>query len=530
MPRPNQRRHPAAFIVSVAVLAVCLAAHAAAPPPPPGTDADTRDWWATTDALSGDDMEGRDTGTTAYERAAGYVAGRFQAAGLRPAGDAGSWFQTVRMTEVAVAATDARLAFILDGGAGGARQPLSFLHDVSVRPTDALPTTVGAALSFRGYCSTAEMGPAMAGRIAVCFGGRRAGLPDSADRVKAAAAAGAVGILVVDDPGFTIEPARWPEAYARSISLDGAPSPPAPALAVMRLSDDAFTRLLAATGQDAGAVLSAGAASRPLPTFDIPARLEASFRLTRRMLTASNVLGLLPGTDPTAATDVVVVSAHLDGYGHGEPVNGDDVYNGAFDDAAYVATLIRLAEQRHGRGFRRSVLFAAFTGEEKGLLGATWFTRHPTVPAKTLAADINLDQLRPLFPLKILTMHALNDTTLGPTARQVAGSMGIEIRPDREPDRHLLERADHWPFLKLGVPATGFVFGYDPGTESERRYREWYQIRYHRPQDDMTQPIDFQAAADFNRFFYALTETVADAPERPAFLPGSSLSTTASAR
>jgi hypothetical protein len=108
--------------------------------------------------------------------------------------------------------------------------------------------------------------------------------------------------------------------------------------------------------------------------------------------------------------------------------------------------------------------------------------------------------------------------------------MGIEIRPDREPDRHLLERADHWPFLKLGVPATGFVFGYDPGTESERRYREWYQIRYHRPQDDMTQPIDFQAAADFNRFFYALTETVADAPERPAFLPGSSLSTTASAR
>jgi Zn-dependent M28 family amino/carboxypeptidase len=169
------------------------------------------------------------------------------------------------------------------------------------------------------------------------------------------------------------------------------------------------------------------------------------------------------------------------------------------------------------------VLFAAFTGEEKGLLGATWFTRHPTVPAPDLAADINLDQLRPLFPLKILTMHALNDTTLGETARGVAAGMGVEIRPDLEPDRQLLRRADHWPFLKIGVPATGFVFGYDPGTEAERRYREWYRVRYHRPQDDMTQPIDFTAAGDFNTFFYRLTEAVADAPTRPAFLETSPL-------
>ena len=140
-----------------------------------------------------------------------------------------------------------------------------------------------------------------------------------------------------------------------------------------------------------------------------------------------------------------------------------------------------------------------------------------------LAADINLDQLRPLFPLKILTMHALDDTTLGATARAVAGGMGVEIRPDREPERNLNQRADHWPFLKIGVPATGFVFGYDPGTEAERRYRAWYQIRYHRPQDDMSQPIDFRAAADFNTFFYRLTEAVADADQRPAFSPKSPL-------
>ena len=506
-----------------APLLAATGAHAAAPAPPPGTDADTRAWWALTGALSSDAMAGRDTGSAGYLRAARLVAGRFAAAGLKPAGERGGWLQTVLLHEVRVETAGTAFAFVN----GGRSTPLRFLHDVTVRPTADLPATLDAALSFRGYCSRGEMGEAVRGKVAVCFGARRHGMPGGAERLKAASDAGAVGLIAVDDPGFTIEPARWPEAYARAIGLRDAPAPEAPRLAVMRLSDAAFSRLLAGSGQDAAAVLAAGAASRPLPAFDLTARLHARFHLSQRDLASPNVLGLLPGTDPALAPQVVVVSAHLDGYGRGEPVNGDDLYNGAFDDAAYVATLVRLAQARHGRGFRRSVLFAAFTGEEKGLLGATWFTRHPTVPRADLAADINLDQLRPLFPLKILTMHALDDTTLGATARQVAAGMGVEIRPDREPDRHLLQRADHWPFLKIGVPATGFVFGYDPGAQAERRYRQWYRVRYHRPQDDMTQPIDFKAASDFNTFFYRLTAAVADAPQRPRFLPGSQLATEA---
>jgi len=506
--------------MGLAALAALIAAEAAVPAPPPGTGADTRDWWATTAALSGDDMEGRDTGSPAHARAAAYVAARFRAAGLQPAGEAGAWLQSVPLSEARV--ETAGTSFEVVAG-DGARRPLRFLHEISVRPTVSLPPVIDAPLSFRGYCSAAEIGADLRGRIAVCFGGRRGGVPGAAERLKAAADAGAVGLIAVDDPGFTIEPARWPDAYARGIEIAGDPPPASPGLAVMRLSDAAFAAVIAGSGQDPAAILALGAASKPLPTFDIPARLRATFSLSRRTFASDNVLGLLPGTDPALKAQVVVVSAHLDGYGRGEPVEGDDIYNGAFDDAAYVATLIRLAERRHGQGFRRSVLFAAFTGEEKGLLGATWFTRHPTVPAPDLAADINLDQLRPLFPLKILTMHALNDTTLGETARGVAAGMGVEIRPDLEPDRQLLRRADHWPFLKIGVPATGFVFGYDPGTEAERRYREWYRVRYHRPQDDMTQPIDFTAAGDFNTFFYRLTEAVADAPTRPAFLETSPL-------
>jgi Zn-dependent M28 family amino/carboxypeptidase len=182
-----------------------------------------------------------------------------------------------------------------------------------------------------------------------------------------------------------------------------------------------------------------------------------------------------------------------------------------------------LAETRHGRGFRRPVIFAAFTGEEKGLLGARWFVAHPTVPLSRIAADINLDQLRPIFPLDLLTVHALDDTSLGDDVRAVTADMGIAVQRDPEPERNLLRRADQWPFLQAGVPATAFVFGYRPGSESERIYRHWYRTGYHRPQDDPRQPIDWKAAADFNRFFFALVARVADQNAAPAWKPGSNL-------
>jgi Zn-dependent M28 family amino/carboxypeptidase len=325
----------------------------------------------------------------------------------------------------------------------------------------------------------------------------------------------------VDDPGFTIEPSRWPEAYARSVGFRDAAAPAYPEMVVMRLSARALAAVLEGSGQDAEAVLKAGAASQPLPSFDVPARMSATFATSARELQSDNVLAILPGTDPVLKDEFVIVSAHLDGYGFGEPVNGDELYNGAFDDAAYVATLIRLAEQQAGEGFKRSVLFAAYTGEEKGLLGSNWFSTHLTVPKEKIAAVINLDQLRPLFPLKILTMHAIDDTTLAGNVRRVASGMGIEIRPDMEPERNLNQRTDHWPFLRIGVPATNFVFGFDPGTDAEVRYREWYNSRYHRPQDDMGQPIDWGAARDMNTFFYRLVEDVANDPVRPSFVAGS---------
>jgi Zn-dependent M28 family amino/carboxypeptidase len=480
-------------------------------------DSDTLAWWHTTEALSNDNMEGRDTGSNAYQRAAEYVAGRFKAAGLEPAGEGGSYFQSVPMHEISVVSEGTSFSL---RGANGAETPLKFLHQITIAPAEDLADKLEAPLTFRGYCGKDAMAD-VAGKIVVCFGTQRAGLPSGSLRAANARDGGALGLINVDDPYFTIEPPRWPYAYARSVTLRSPPAanPHAVPLASLRLSAEAFATLLAGTGQDAGALLKLGGSKQPLPSFEIPGKLRVQLHLAQRDISSPNVIGKLAGSDARLKTEYVVIAAHLDGYGFGTPVNGDKLYNGTLDDAAYVALLIQVADNLKARRLhvpKRSILFIAFTGEEKGLLGSHWFVDHPTVPAAQLAADVNLDQLRPLFPLNILTAEALTDTTLGETARAVAGPLRIEIRPDTEPERNLLLRADQYPFLGIHVPAISFIFGYDPNTDAEKRYREWYQTRYHRPQDDLTQPMDFAAAAKFNTFFYRLTLTIANEPKRPA--------------
>jgi hypothetical protein len=480
-------------------------------------DADTRAWWTIAEHLSSDAMEGRDTGSPGYDRAADWVIGRFKAAGLRPAGTDGGWRQTFPVHEARVESDGSAFAVV---AADASRTPLRFLHDITVRADDGLPAHLEAPLTFAADCRPQDL-TAAAGKVAVCFNTRRTGRTTGAERVKNAKAAGAAGLIQVDDPYFTIEPPRWPAAYARDVAIaDGAPDAGG-GFPVMTLNAEALPRLIAGSGQDAAALLKAGGTGAPAPLFDIPARLSATLKVTTRDYTASNVLALMPGSDPKLGAEIVVLSAHLDGYGYGEPVDGDGLYNGALDDAAYVGTLIRFAERHQGKPLKRSVLLAVVAGEEKGLLGSRWFVAHPTVRRDALIADINLDQLRPLFPLKLMTVAVIGESTLGDTAREVAAAQGVRTQADPEPERNLVRRSDHYPFMQIGVPATGFVFGYEPGTEAEARYREWYRTRYHRPQDDVSQPMDFEAAGAFNRFFYTLAETVADAPQRPAWKPGS---------
>jgi hypothetical protein len=488
------------FLLATAV----LAAPALAKP-----DADTKAWLARTAELSSDAMEGRDAGSPGHARAITLVENWFKAAKLQPAGENGTFRQTVKLHEVAVTAADMRVV-----APDGSAAPLKFLHDITPRPATDLPVTLSGAMRFAGYCSKAEAGPELKGKIAVCYGSRRAGRAQAAERLAAVTAAGAVALLSIDDAGFTVEPPRWPDAYARAVAHEGSPLPTG--LPQFRVNGAALERLMAGTGRLAATLLTEATYHRDLESFDLAGRFEAKLTTAQRSFTSQQVIGLLPGTDKTKAQEHLLLGAHIDGYGFGEPVNGDALYNGTLDDAGYVALLSQLAARRKGKGFARPVMFAAWTAEEKGLLGARWWLQHPTVPKEQLVGVINLDQLRPLFPLKALTLHGLGQNTLADTAKVVADGLKIEIRPDREPERNLIRRVDSWPFMESGIPAVNFIFAYNPRTEEERIYRDWYQRRYHRPQDDISTPMDLDAARDFNRFFYTLVEAAANAAERPA--------------
>jgi hypothetical protein len=473
-------------------------------------DAATRRWWSHVRALANDGMEGRDTGSAGHRKAAAYVAARFAAAGLAPAGERG-FYQPVPLHAVRFVPERSSVELVRPAGQV---VPLRWLRNIVSLPRVGAPEAFDAPLAFTGWETPPEI---VSGRILAALAPPRF-VPGPRGYAQPPPA-GYFATLVIDSASGP-EPVRWPSFLSTVMALRDTPLP---ALQTGRPTGFQFNpadaeALFEGSGHTYAELRARADAGERLPSFAMATRLRGRFAVETRELTSDNVIASLRGSDPVLADEYVVVSAHLDGYGVGEPVNGDRIYNGALDDAAYVATLIDLAEALHasGRRFKRSVLFCVFTAEERGLLGSQYFVAHPTVARARLVADINLDTLRPIFPLRALTTLGLDESTLGATVRRVGGALDIEIRPDRELERGLLRRSDQWSFLQAGIPAVAFVFGYDAGSSDEAVYRQWYAQRYHSPSDDLDQPWDRSAAARFNQFFARLLETVADAAERPA--------------
>jgi Zn-dependent M28 family amino/carboxypeptidase len=244
--------------------------------------------------------------------------------------------------------------------------------------------------------------------------------------------------------------------------------------------------------------------------------------MTRSEAKSENVVGVFPGSDPNLKKEYVVVSAHLDHLGIGEPVNGDRIYNGAMDDASGDASLIEIARAMKDSGAqpKRSILFLSVTGEEKGELGSQYFAAHPTVSG-SFVADINMDMYLPLFPLKYLEVQGLGESTLGDDVRAVAEQAGVQVQADKEPEHNRFIRSDQYSFIKKGVPALAFKFGYLAGTPEGKIFQAWYSARYHAPSDDVNQPVDLVAAAQFDAILEKLAWRVADADQRPEWKPNS---------
>ncbi len=232
---------------------------------------------------------------------------------------------------------------------------------------------------------------------------------------------------------------------------------------------------------------------------------------------SQNVVASLPGSDPKLRNEYVVLTAHLDHVGSGEPTNGDKIYNGAMDDAAGVASILDIVQSLHETNSttRRSLLFVVVTGEEKGLLGSRYFATHPTVDPQSMVADLNVDMFLPLYPLRLLNVYGLSESDLGVDVRSVAESMNVELQDDPAPQRNVFVRSDQYNFIRHGIPAVMIAFGNKKGSREEGIEQAWLKNRYHAPSDDLSQPVDLQAAANYNRFMMTLAATVANGAARP---------------
>ncbi|HZZ68110.1 MAG TPA: M28 family peptidase [Phenylobacterium sp.] len=499
---------------------------------------DTSAWWGHIKVLASNAYEGRLTGSPGYFKAAHYVADQFKAAGLQPGGDQGTYFQSVKYLEEQVDAAHSSVALV----GGGKTTPLAVGPDLTLGARDAQPASLAAApLVFLGYGLHLPeagyddfKGQDLKGKVVVVLGGGPDSLSaalkshaSSTEFPKALEASGALGVIRVQNPKAMDIP--WPRIIALSSQPGMRLAEPAlqtyhrPMFAAS-VNPEKAQALFARSGHSFAELLALADAHKPLPRFALNQAVTAKVVTHTRAISSPNVVGVLPGTDPTLKAQYVVISAHLDHLGVGEPIKGDRVYHGAMDNAAGVAAMIETAKGLHaqsltkaGHKLRRSIVFVAIAGEEKGLLGSKAFAEHPTVPKAAIVADINMDEFLPLFPLKHLLVLGEGESTLGDAARQVAAQRGYDTLPDPAPDRNIFVRSDQYSFIKTGVPSIALKVEGLPGSAEAQMDKDWNTYRYHSPQDDLTQPVDLQSADDFDAYLLALLTHVADADARPVW-------------
>jgi Zn-dependent M28 family amino/carboxypeptidase len=278
-------------------------------------------------------------------------------------------------------------------------------------------------------------------------------------------------------------------------------------------------KFLAGSGHDFASLLALHDAGRKLPGFPVPASLRADVSIATTNIESQNVAGIWPGTDPALKNEFIAVTAHLDHMGVGQAIRSDEIYNGAMDNASGIATLLEMVSAIAAQklSFKRSLVFVAVTAEEKGLLGSRYYALRPTVPGGQIVANVNTDMFLPLFPLKSIIAQGLEESDLAADLRAAAKRSGIQVLSDPEPERNAFTRSDQYSFIRRGVPAISLKVGFVKDSPEHETVKRWRTERYHAPSDDLSQPIDRQAAEDFNRVYLQFIQEVANRPTRPAW-------------
>lgn len=489
--------------------------------------------------LADDRMEGRGTGTRGYDMAAHYVAEQMQALGLEPGG-VGGYLQPVPLLRGDVKHAACAFELRRDGDSS----PLEVGRDVLLSP-DFLRTkwTTEASLVFAGYgVSAPELGHDdfsgldVRGKVLVTFRGapprfpanERAYYSNGLVKDQMAAARGAIGVLSISKPS---DEARAPwERNMRQSRLPGfrwtdeggAPSNTQAGIELSAtLSATAERKVFEGSGRTYEQAVADAESSR-VQSLPLAWTVKA-VRVTEHARTISpNVVGVLRGSDPRLRDECVVVSAHLDHLGISQPVNGDSVNNGAYDNASGTAMMLEVA-----RAFaslktkpKRSIVFLSVTGEEKGLQGSDYFARHAAPDSMDVVANLNLDMVLLLRPLTKVIAIGAQHSTLGAVMEKAAAAAGLELVPDPMPEEVVFVRSDQFSFVKQGIPAVFPVSGNDGSADGREQVGHWRTDHYHSPNDDMSQPFDWPSGARFASMAFWATWLVADTQQSPRWNPG----------
>jgi hypothetical protein len=489
---------------------------------------DGKAWWEHVKFLADDNMEGRDTGSPGLKRASAYVVDQLKQAGFQPAGTNG-FYQAIKFRTRELDEANSSMTLVQ-----GEKQQKITLGDDAVFSTRVdLAPEVNAPLVFVGYgLRIPELrldeyaGLDVKGKVIVMFSGSPSKVPgplsahynSAGEKARLMRELGVVGFITLPNPAAMDLP--WSRIASSRLH-------PAMAIDDEKLNDSRGIQFAASwnpakaevlfegTGHTFAEIAALGKDRKPLPHFELGKSIHAKTHVNSHEVESSNVIGKLPGTDPKLKDQYVVLSAHMDHVGVGEPINGDKIYNGAMDNASGTAALIEVAKSLKGVRPKRSLLFVFVTAEEKGLLGSRYFAAYPTVPIRSIVADINTDMFLPIYPMKSLIVYGLNESTLGDEITRVAKRDDVATMDDPEPLQNHFIRSDQYNFIKGGVPSVALKNGYEKGSPEEAKVKEWSHTRYHAPSDDLQQPVDLSAAAEFERIVRGTMIEVANAPARP---------------
>ncbi|RUO21286.1 peptidase M28 [Aliidiomarina iranensis] len=502
--------------------------------------------------LASDLLEGRDTGTRGHEISSHYIAAQFQLMGLEEAGTDG-YYQRVSFRSAQL--SEQEPTFSVETASG--TYDFEYRKDFTTGANTAEEVSeVSAELVFVGYGLVSETfgiddyaGVDVENKIVIAVSGGTEGLPSEeaahlgAQKQKQAVARGAVGFITLHTPEreavrpferavlFGSGPRmRWLDTDGNAHGEDG------------QLKGSAYLDYRAAEVFFADSEYSLDSIFAALEAGERPAafELDATATMSRESvfteIDSPNVIGMIEGADPVLKNEYVIYTAHSDHIGLARDfTTSSKVNNGALDNAAGVAVMLETArmyaeQAAAGNPPRRSILFAAVTAEEKGLLGADYFAHNPTVPIESIVANVNLDMPVLLYPFADIVAFGADHSNLGEIVARAAGKHDIALSPDPMPEQAIFTRSDHYTLVRQGIPAVFLMTGFTSQDEDEDGGEVWgrfFAENYHRPGDDLPTlteqygGIRYDFGALFTDINFQIGVEIANADEAPYWLPDS---------